>query len=122
MEANLKELDEQEQKYSAELETALAEYAELKTQGEQFDPVELHDTRQELRPEMEQTAVQRVKEKYGDKYSHRTIDDSKRDVSRHLDEYAESQEIRQIQREREYQQRRQNKAKQERKKQDDWER
>ena len=31
MEANLKELDEQEQKYSAELETALAEYAELKT-------------------------------------------------------------------------------------------
>lgn len=56
------------------------------------------------------------------KYSHRTIDDSKRDVSRHLDEYAESQEIRQIQREREYQQRRQNKAKQERKKQDDWER
>ena len=122
MEANLKELDEQEQKYSAELETALAEYAELKTQGEQFDPVELHDTRQELRPEMEQTAVQRVKEKYGDKYSHRTMDDSKRDVSRHLDEYAESQEIRQIQREREYQQRRQNKAKQERKKQDDWER
>ena len=115
MEANLKELDEQEQKYSAELETALAEYAELKTQGEQFDPVELHDTRQELRPEMEQTAVQRVKEKYGDKYSHRTMDDSKRDVSRHLDEYAESQEIRQIQREREYQQRRQNKAKQERK-------
>ena len=63
-----------------------------------------------------------VKEKYGDKYSHRTMDDSKRDVSRHLDEYAESQEIRQIQREREYQQRRQNKAKQERKKQDDWER
>ena len=122
MEANLKELDEQEQKYSAELETALAEYAELKTQGEQFDPVELHNTRQELRPEMEQTAVQRVKEKYGDKYSHRTMDDSKRDVSRHLDEYAESQEIRQIQREREYQQRRQNKAKQERKKQDDWER
>ena len=122
MEANLKELDEQEQKYSAELETALAEYAELKTQGEQFDPVELHDTRQELRPEMEQTAVQRVKEKYGDKYSHRTMDDSKRDVSRHLDEYAESQEIRQIQREREYQQRRQNKAKQERKQQDDWER
>lgn len=57
-----------------------------------------------------------------DKYSHRTMDDSKRDVSRHLDEYAESQEIRQIQREREYQQRRQNKAKQERKKQDDWER
>lgn len=46
MEANLKELAEQEQKYSAELETTLAEYAELKTQGEQFDPVELYDARQ----------------------------------------------------------------------------
>ena len=65
MEANLKELDEQEQKYSAELETALAEYAELKTQGEQFDPVELYDAQQELRPEMEQAAVQRVQERYG---------------------------------------------------------
>lgn len=122
MEANLKELDEQEQKNSAELETALAEYAELKTQGEQFDPVELYDTRQELRPEMEQAAVQRVKEKYGDKYSHSTMDASKRDVSRHLDEYAESQKIRQIKREREYQQRRQNQPKQKSKKRDDWER
>ena len=122
MEANLKELDEQEQKYSAELDVALAEYAELKTQGEQFDPVELYDTRQELRPEMEQAAVQRVQEKYGDKYSPFVMADSKRDVSRHLDEYAESQKIRQIKREREYQQRRQNQPQQTKKKNQDWER
>ena len=122
MEANLKELDEQEQKYSAELETALAEYAELKTQGEQFDPVELYDAQQELRPEMEQAAVQRVQEMYGDKYSHSTMDASKRDVSRHLDEYAESQEIRHIKREREYQQHRKNQPKQTKKKSREWER
>ena len=122
MEANLKELDKQEQKYAAELDTALAEYAELKTQGEQFDPVELYDARQELRPEMEQATVQRVQEKYGDKYRPFVLADSKRDVSRHLDEYAESQKIRKIKREREYQQRRQNQSKQKTKKRDDWER
>lgn len=122
MEANLKELDEQEQKYSAELEIALAEYDELKAQGEQFDPVELYDTRQELRPEMEQTAIQRVQERYDDKYSHFTMTDSKRDVSRHLDEYAKNQKIRQIKREREYQQRRQNQPKLTKKKNRDWER
>ena len=121
MEANLKELDEQEQKYSAELETALAEYAELKTQGEQFDPVELYDAQQELRPEMEQAAVQRVQEKYGDQYSPFVMTDSKRDVSRHLDEYAESQGIRQIKRKRAYQQR-QNQPQQTKKKNRDWER
>ena len=122
MEANLKELDEQEQKYSAELDTALAEYVELKTKGEQFDPVKLYDTRQELRPEMEQAAAQCVQERYGEKYSPFVMTDSKRDVSRHLDEYAESQKIRQIKQKREYQQRRQNQTKQKNKKRDDWER
>lgn len=122
MEANLKELDEQEQKYSAELDAALAEYAELKTRSKQFDPVVLYDTRQELRPEMEQAAIQRVQERYGDKYNSFVMADSKRDVSKHLDEYAESQEIRQIKREREYQQRRQNQPHQTKKKNRDWER
>ena len=121
MEANLKELDKQEQKYSAELDAALAEYAELKTKGEQFDPVELYDTRQELRPEMEQAAVRRVQERYGDQYSPFVMTDSKRDVSRHLDEYAENQKIRQIKRKRAYQQRR-NQPQQTKKKNRDWER
>ena len=48
--------------------------------------------------------------------------DSKRDVSRHLDEYAKKQKIRQIKREREYQQRRQNQPKLTKKKNRDWER
>ena len=121
MEANLKELDKQEQKYAAELDTALAEYAELKAQGEQFDPVELYDTRQELRPEMEQAAVQRVQERYGDKYNSFVMADSKRDVSRHLDEYAESQKIRQMKREQQRRLQREHKQTQP-KKRDDWER
>ena len=36
----------QEQKYSAELDKALDEYAELKAQAADFDPVELYEARQ----------------------------------------------------------------------------
>jgi len=121
MEANLKTLDEQEQKFSTELENALAEYADLKAQAEQFDPVELYDTRQNLRPEMEQATVHLIQEKYSYKYSHSTMTDGKRDVSRHLGEYAESQEIRQIKRERGYQQR-QNRPQPKKKHRNNWER
>ena len=45
LESNLQKLDEQEQKYSAELETALHEYAEAKLQAFDLDPVELYEAR-----------------------------------------------------------------------------
>ena len=122
METNLKELDEQEQKYSAELDAALAEYADLKTQGEQFEPVDLYDTRQELRPEMEQAAAQRVQERYGDKYNSFVMADSKRDVSRHLDEYTESWKIRQIKWEQQCRLQKEHRQTQPKKKRDNWER
>ena len=93
----------------------------MKAQAEQFDPVELYDTRQNLRPEMEQATVHLIQEKYSYKYSHSTMTDGKRDVSRHLGEYAESQEIRQIKRERGYQQR-QNRPQPKKKHRNNWER
>lgn len=49
MEAGLKKLEAQEQRYSAELDKALAEYAELKAQASDFDSVELYQARQVLR-------------------------------------------------------------------------
>lgn len=49
MEAGLKKLETQEQKYSAELDKALDEYAELKAQAADFDPVELYEARQAIR-------------------------------------------------------------------------
>ena len=94
----LKELDEQEQKYSAELETTLAEYAELKTQGEQFDPVELYDARQAIRHEKEQNVINRVQRAYGDKYNPLAMFDSKREVSGLLHEYADEQAVRDLKR------------------------
>ena len=98
MEANLKELDKQEQKYSAELDAALTEYAELKTQGEQFDPVELYDARQAIRHEKEQNVINRVQRAYGDKYNPLTMFDSKREVSGLLHEYADEQAVRDLKR------------------------
>ena len=59
MEAGLKKLEAQEQKYSAELDKALDEYVELKAQTADFDPVELYKARQAIRPAQEKTAEER---------------------------------------------------------------
>ena len=53
MEAGLKKLETQEQKCSAELDKALTEYAALKEQTADFDPVELYEARQVIRPTQE---------------------------------------------------------------------
>ena len=50
MEAGLNKLEAQELKYSAELDKALAEYADLKSQAADIDPVELYKARQAIRP------------------------------------------------------------------------
>ena len=57
MEAGLKKLEAQEQKYSAELDKALDEYAELKAQTADFDPVELYKARQAIRPAQEKLSL-----------------------------------------------------------------
>ena len=44
MEQNLKRLEEQEQKYSAELDAALNEYAGLREQAQGFDPVQFYQS------------------------------------------------------------------------------
>ena len=42
----------QKQKYSAELDKALTEYGDLKTQAADFDPVELYDCRRSRPPDV----------------------------------------------------------------------
>jgi len=80
MEAALKKLSQQEEKYTAELNDALQQYADLKTQSAEFDPDELQDARLDLRPAMERSVVDRVQSAYGDKYDYLMMYDSKRDV------------------------------------------
>ena len=98
MEAGLKRLEAQEQKYAAELNKVLAEYAELKAQAVDLDPVELHNARQALRPEKELNAVEQLQRAYGDKYRPLAMLDSKRKASGLLHEYADEQAVQKLKR------------------------
>ena len=85
-ETNLAKLEQQEQKYIAELNATLAEYSELKAQAAEFDPDELAMARFELRPQKESSAESRVQAAYGDKYDFWTMIGAKREVSEMLGE------------------------------------
>ena len=86
MEANLARLEQQEQKYTAELNAALAEYKELKTQTADFDPAELAMAQLEIRPQKEASAESKIQAAYGDKYDFWTMISAKRDVAELLGE------------------------------------
>ena len=109
MEAGLKKLSQQEEKYTAELNDALQQYADLKTQSAEFDPDELQDARLDLRPAMERSVVDRVQSAYGDKYDYLMMYDSKRDVADILHEETEARSIREHLRQKQQAQQKQNK-------------
>lgn len=96
MEQSLKRLEEREQKYSAELDAALNEYAGLREQAQGFDPVQLYEARQAIRPGKEQEAESRAQQVYGEKYSPLLMFDSKKTVSRMLHEDMERQAVRRM--------------------------
>lgn len=115
LEDGLKKLETSEAKYAAELDNALKQYAELQEQAAEFDPVELYEARQTIRPEHERRAAQRVQEVYGDKYDMLRMYDSKRSVANLLNEDAEErsvcEKLRTIQKEQKSQQQRKTKRK-----------
>ena len=96
MEAGLKKLETQEQKYSAELEKALAEYAELKTQAADIAPVELYEARQTIRPAQEKAAEKRLEESLHKKPSLGILLNAKQETSRLLNEDKEERQMRQL--------------------------
>lgn len=96
MEAGLKKLETQEQKYSAELDKALAEYAELKAQTTEFDPVELYAARQATRPVQEKVVDQQLEDAMHEKPSLVMLLSAKQETSRLLGEDAEDRQARQM--------------------------
>ena len=86
IEENLKKLEQQEQKYTDELNAALAEYSELKAQAADFDPDELAMAQLEIRPQKEASAESKIQAAYGDKYDFWTMVGAKRDVAELLGE------------------------------------
>ena len=95
MESGLKKLEAQEQKYSAELDKALDEYAELKAQAADFDPVELYEARRAVRPVQEKAAEQQIEDAMHEKPSLIMLLDAKQDASRLLGEDMEERQVRQ---------------------------
>ena len=95
MEAGLKKLEAQEQKYSTELNKALVEYAELKAQTAGFDPVELYKARQAIRPAQEKAAGQQLEDALHEKLSLLMLLSAKQEASRLLGENAEERQVRQ---------------------------
>ena len=89
MESALKKLDEQESKYSAELESALQQYRELEAQAVEFDAEELTEARLELRSGMDRSTVARIQTAYDTQYSPSTMVEARRAVSNMLDEHME---------------------------------
>ena len=120
MEENLKRLTKQEEKYAAELEDALKQYAELKEQAVGIDAAELIEARLAVREEKEHSAVEKVKSAYSEKYDPMLMHDSKRDVSNLLHEEAEARSVREFVRRKQQQQAQKNQNK--KKSRDSWER
>ena len=96
MEAGLKKLEAQEQKYSAELDKVLAEYAELKAQAAGLDPVALYKARQAIRPVQEKVAEQQLEDAMHEKASLVMLLSSKQETSRLLKEDTEERQARQM--------------------------
>ncbi len=86
MEANLAKLEQQEQKYTAELSAALAEYKELQAQAADYYPDELAMAQLEIRPQKEASAESRIQAAYGKQYDFWTMIGAKRDVAEMLGE------------------------------------
>ena len=96
MEAGLKKLEAQEQKYSAELDKVLAEYAELKAQTTDFDPVELYKVRNAIRPAQEKAAKKQLEDTTQEKISLIMLLSAKQETSRLLGEDTEERQVRQM--------------------------
>ena len=96
MEAGLKKLEAQEQKYSAELDKVLAEYADLKSQAADIDPLELYKARQAIRPTQEKPVEQQLEDAIHEKPSLIMLLSAKQEASRLLGEDTEERQVRQL--------------------------
>ena len=95
MESSLETLNQQEKKYTVDLDMALAQYAELQQQAADMDTTELDTARHAIRPVKEYETVQRLQTAYGKKSDSRMLAQSRIDVAEMLNKTAELVSIRQ---------------------------
>ena len=80
MESSLETLNHQEGKYTAELDAALAQYAELQQQVADMGAMELDTVRHAIRSGKERGTAQRLQTAYGKKFDPGTLAQSRKDV------------------------------------------
>ena len=68
MESSLETLNQQEEKYTAELDTALTQYTELQQQATDMDAMELDTARHAVRSSKERETVQRLQAAHSKKF------------------------------------------------------
>lgn len=95
MESSLRILNQQEKKYTAELDAALAQYTELQQQATDMDAMELDTARHAIRPGKERETAQRLQAAHGKKFDSTILTQSRKNVAEMLDEPAEPVSIHQ---------------------------
>lgn len=103
MKSALTELDKREEKYTAELNEALQQYAEYKEQAKEFNEGEFGKARLDIRPDKERNALNQISNSYGEHFSRSTFFSSVRDADMKLDDNIDMRAVREYA----YQQRRQ---------------
>lgn len=86
MEASLQKLDQQEKKYTAELEAALAQYTELRQEAAAMDARELDAARRALRIDKDRQTVQQLQTVYRNKFDSSLLAQSRKDTAEELEE------------------------------------
>ena len=90
---NLMDLEQHEQKYTSELDTALQQYHHLEGQTQDIDSTELQKSRLSLRPEKENAATQKLQEAYAGQFDPSIMSEAKQDISKLLNEEIEKNSV-----------------------------
>ena len=90
---NLMDLEQHEQKYTSELDTALQQYHHLEGQTQDIDSTELQKSRLSLRPEKENTAAQKLQKAYAGQFDPSIMSEAKQDISKLLNEEIEKNSV-----------------------------
>ncbi|MEE1173726.1 MAG: MobQ family relaxase [Ruminococcus sp.] len=94
MKSALTELDKREEKYTAELNEALQQYAEYKEQAKEFNESEFGKARLDIRPDKERNALNQISNSYGEHFSRSTFFSSVRDADMKLDDDIDMRAVR----------------------------
>ena len=86
MRSALKELDKREEKYAAELNEALQQYAEYKEQSKEFNTGEFGKARLDIRSDKERNALNQISDSYGEYFSRSTFFSSRSEIDGKLDD------------------------------------